>query len=498
VVIMASHLVLLPILLPLTGAVAGLLLWRAPRLRGPWALGAMLAATASSVVLLVRVWQTGRPMVFQLGGWAAPFGILLIGDLLGATLVVMSQAVLCGGLIYALGSRDKCVRYPAFYPLFLTLATGLSGAFLTGDLFNLFVFAELMVTSGAVLTAVSDDRYGAEAAYKYFHISLFAAVFLLSAVGCMYVSYGTLNLADLALRIAADPGQPLLPIAGVLLFAFFMVKSAVVPFHFWQPDFHAAAPTPVSAMLSSVVVKLGIYGFLRMTTLLFAGQASVYQALLIVLGAAGVIFGGLAAIGTHNAKRMLAYSTIGQLGFILVAVGWGTAPALAAAVVLVVNHSLAKAAMLMLAGSMASRAAVKSAAFEHLTGLGRAVPLAGGLFFVGGLALAGIPPANGFVGKVALFQSGLLSEDYVSLAVIGVASALTVVYIVRAFMRIWWQPAPEGVKAKPTGDRLLAPALLIGLCLLLGLWAEPLLRLANDIAASLATQAYYIGAVFGG
>ncbi len=505
----ADHLVLLPIILPLAGAAVGLLLWRVPRARGPWALAVMLAATASGSVLLARVWQTGQPVVFQVGRWPAPFGILLVGDLTGATLVVMSQVVLCCGLIYALGCRDRCVGYPAFYPLFLGLATGLTGAFLTGDLFNLFVFAELTVTTGAVLTAISDDRAGAEAAYKYFHISLFAAVFLLSAVGCMYIAYCTLNLADLARRIAADPGQPLLPVAGILLFAFFMVKSAVVPFHFWQPDFHAAAPTAVSAMLSSVVVKLGIYGFLRLTTLLFAGRAGAYQALLIALGAAGVIFGALAAIGTHNAKRMLAYSTIGQLGFILVAVGWGTPPALAAAVVLIVNHSLAKAAMLMLAGAMASRAAVKSAAFDNLTGLGRAAPLAGGLFFLGGLALAGIPPTNGFVGKVALFQGGLQAQAYISLAVIGVASGLTAVYIARSFMRIWWQPAPEGAtpalrsgvsagKAKPGGDRLLAPALLIALCLLLGLWAEPLLRLARDVAAALAAPAIYIGAALGG
>ena len=162
-------------------------------------------------------------------------------------MVVMAQGVLVTGMIYALGCRDKCVTYPAFFPLFLTLTTGLTGAFLTGDIFNLFVFAELLVSSGAVLTAISDDRYGAEAAYKYFFISLFAAIFLLSAIGSLYVSYGTLNMADLAERILrgsqdAAPAPPLLGMAMVLMFVFFMVKSAVVPFHFWQPDFHTAAP----------------------------------------------------------------------------------------------------------------------------------------------------------------------------------------------------------------------------------------------------------------
>ncbi len=496
---MNSHLVLLPIVIPLTGAAVGLLVWRHRRAQRAWTAGALVTAFVASVALLGAVWTQG-PIVFQLGGWAAPFGITMVGDLLSATLVVMAQGVLVTGLIYALGCRDKCVGYPAFFPLLLTLTTGLTGAFLTGDIFNLFVFAELLVTSGAVLTAISDDRTGVEAAYKYFLISLFAAIFLLSAIGSLYVSYGTLNMADLAERIlrgaqGAAPAPPLLDMAMVLMFAFFMVKSAVVPFHFWQPDFHSAAPTAISAMLSSVVVKLGVYGFLRMTTLLFVPQSATLRGLLIVLGIAGVIFGGLTALGAHHAKRMLAYSTLAQIGYILVGIGWGTPAALAAALVLTVNHSLIKAALLMLAGAVTSRAPIKSAAFTHITGVGKSLPAMGALFFLGGLALAGIPPTNGFVGKLALFRSGVSGEYYLSLAAIGVASILTLVYVVRAFQLIWWMPPAEGVKAKPGGDRLLAPALLIGLCLLLGLWAEPLLSLANGISRWLASPWPYIVAV---
>jgi multicomponent Na+:H+ antiporter subunit D len=492
-------LVLLPILIPLTGAATGLLVWRHPRVQRAWSAGVLTTSFIASVALLWVV-QARGPVVFQVGGWPAPFGITMVGDPLSAALVVMAQGVLVAGLIYALGCRDKCIAYPAFFPLLLALTTGLTGAFLTGDVFNLFVFAELLVISGAILTAISDDRTGAEAAYKYFFISLFAAIFLLSAVGSLYVSYGTLNMADLAERILrgaqdAAPAPPLLGMAMVLMFVFFMVKSAVVPFHFWQPDFHSAAPTPISAMLSSVVVKLGVYGFLRMTTLLFVPQSGTLRGLLIVLGIVGVIFGGLTALGTRHAKRMLAYSTLGQIGFILVGIGWGTPAALAAAIVLTVNHSLIKAAMLMLAGAVASRAPVKSAAFANITGVGKSLPFLGALFLLGGLALSGIPPMNGFIGKLALFRSGIVGQNYLTLAAIGVASILTLVYVVRAFQTIWWIAPAEGVKAKPGGDQLLAPALLIGLCLLLGVWAEPLLRLANDVSAWLASPWPYIAAV---
>jgi multicomponent Na+:H+ antiporter subunit D len=305
-------------------------------------------------------------------------------------------------------------------------------------------------------------------------------------------------MAGLGLRIATNPSAPLLPVAIALLIATFMIKSAVTPFHFWQPDFHTASPTAVSAMLSSVVVKLGVYGFLRMTTLLFVEQAAPVRGLLLVLGLTGIVYGGLGAIGTHNAKRMLAYSTLAQVGFILVAIGWGSRLALAAALVFAVNHSLIKAALLMLAGAVASRAPVKTAAFDAIAGLGKYMPLAGLLFFVGGLALTGIPPTNGFVSKMMLFTSGIEAGQFAMLAALGMASILTLVYVVRAFQRIWWWPPAEGIKAKPGGDRLLAPALLIAAVLLLGLWPEPLVRLAEATAVWLGDPRAYIAAVLGG
>ncbi len=495
---MQNHLVLLPILLPLTGTAVGLALYRWRKVQAWWSLGIILAALAASGWLLAQVWLNGQPLVFQSGGWAAPFGISLVADLLAALLVVMSQVVLSLGLVYALGAKDNVVQYPSFYPLFLALAAGLTGAFLTGDLFNLFVFAELVVIAGTVLTAVSDDRYGVEAATKYFYMSLLAATFLLLANGTLYAAYGTLNMADLAARIRLDPSQPLLPVGMALLLATFMIKSAVFPMHFWQPDFHAAAPTAVSAMLSSVVVKLGVYGFLRMTTLLFVEQAAVLRGLLVVLGIAGILVGGLSAVGTHNVKRMLAYSTLAQVGFILVGIGWGTPLALAASIVFIVNHSLVKSALLMLAGALASRTAVKSAAFSVVTGLGKHVPQIGVLFFIGALALAGIPPTNGFISKFLLFDSGLAGARWAALAFLALGSLTTFIYTMRAFQRIWWQSPAAEIALKPAGDRLLAPALLIGLVVILGVWAAPLVTVSQAAADWLGRSDQYIQLVLGG
>ena len=506
---MDAMLIILPVVIPLTAAAVAMLLRRLPRAQAFWSFGAMLSACAVSAYVLWVARDTGEPAVFQMGGWPAPFGITLVADALSATMAFMSQLVFVFGFLYALGAKDKAVHHNTFYPLFLTLAAGLTGGMLTGDIFNLFVMVELMVIAGVALTAISDDRYGPEAAFKYFLISTVASFCMLFGIGCLYISYGTLNMAHLAQRISADPGQPLLAVGVVFLAAAFMIKSAAVPFHFWQPDFHTASPTPVSAMLSSVVVKIGVYGFLRLTTLL-TPQVAWLNGALIVIGVAGVIFGGLGAIGTHNAKRMFAYSTLAQIGFIYVGVGWGTPLSLAAAVLFTFNHALIKSAMLMLSGYLASRAPVKTASFSVVRGVGRYAPAAGVLFFLGGMALAGVPPMNGFVSKLALFQSGVAAVQagsidqaagfWLPLALIGVSSVLTLMYVFRALMTVWWEPfqpkSPEE-KVKPRGDSLLAPAGLVALCVALGVWGQPLVQWSQDVSAWMTQPHRYVRAVLG-
>jgi multicomponent Na+:H+ antiporter subunit D len=491
------HLVILPILIPLFAGVMGLVFHRFYRFQAWLAFTAMVLSLACSTLLFTTVLQAGRPLVLQAGGWPAPFGISFVADLLSAFFVLMSQLILAAGVVYAMGSRDTCVKYPTFYPLFLFLATGLTGAFLTGDIFNLFVFVELLAISSTVLTAISDDRFGVEAAYKYFYMSQLAAFFMLLAVGALYVSCGTLNMAQLALLVPKVPAGNMLPLAVAFLMAAFMIKSATFPCHFWQPDLHTAAPTPGSAMLSSVVVKLGVYGFIRMGTLIFLDYGATIRSLLTVLGIAGIAYGGISAIGTYNVKRMLAYSTLAQVGFVLVGIGWGTALSLTAALVFAFNHSVVKSAMLMLAGNVASRASVKSASFEIVTGVGRKLPLAGTLFFLGSLGLAGIPPTNGFISKMMVFQSGIQAGQFYGLLLIGVSSTFTLVYTTRAFMKIFWQEPGDGVYTKPAGDLILAPLLLIGLVVALGIFADPLIDLAGETVRRLGDPTLYIRAVMG-
>jgi multicomponent Na+:H+ antiporter subunit D len=410
----------------------------------------------------------------------------------------MATTVVLGGTIYILGCHDKCVSLPAFMPLFLCMNAGLNGAFYTGDIFTLFVFQELMIMSSVVLVAISDNRLGVEAAIKYLLISAMGSLFLLMGIAAIYATFGTLTLADIA-RLLEGGERPLLAqAAAVVLMCAFLLKSAVFPFHFWQPDFHTAAPTPVHAVLSSVVVKVGVYGLIRLTMLLFIAEAPLVRSLLLILGVIGIFFGGLAALRTYDAKRMLAYSTFGQIGFILLGIGWGTPLALVGAIVYAFNHAFIKSSLLMITGAIASRMPNKSAKLTEIGGVGNQMWGVSVLYFLGGLALTGVPPLNGFISKLTIVESGIEAQGWLILGLAVSAGLITLLYMMRTWQHIFQRSPDNTLILKPVGDSIIAPTLLIGLCVLLGLFARPLIEAATIAVSRLGDPNIYIQGVLGG
>lgn len=490
-------LVLGTVFIPLGAAAVSLLLARYLKAQHWLGFLAGVAAWLCSLGVLAANLENG-PQVYRLGGWPTPFGIVLVADLLASIFAVMSTTVVAAGLLYALGCKDKVVSYPTFMPLFLCMGAGLNGALFTGDMFTLFVFIELMVIASVVLVAISDNRLGLEAAIKYLLISSMGTLFLLIGIGALYATFGTLTMADIG-RLLASGERPLLAeAAAVMLMCAFLLKSAVFPFHFWQPDFHTTAPTPVHSVLSSVVVKVGIYGLIRLITLMFTAEAPLIESLLLILGVIGIFFGSLGALRTYDAKRLLAYSTFGQIGFILVGIGWGTPLALAGALIYAVNHSFIKSALLMITGTVSSRTLGKTARLSEIGGVGQKLVYTSGLYFVGGMALAGVPPLNGFISKVALVQAGIGAQGWLVLGLAVGAGMITLLYMMRTWQLIFQQQADEHTKTKPIGDSQLAPTLLIALCVGLGLYAAPLIELAHRVVAQLGDPQLYIRAVLGG
>ncbi len=485
------------IFVPLLCAALGLLIGRYRTAQHLLIFGGGVIAWLCSLLLLIANFESGV-QTYRLGGWAPPYGIVFVADKLSAVFAAMATTVVMAGLLYALGCKDKCVTYPAFMPLFATMGVGLSGALYTGDIFTLFVFIELMVISSTALVAVSDNRLGLEAAIKYLFISAMGSLFLLIAIGSIYTTFGTLTIADIARKLATGERPLLAQAAAVMLTCAFLLKSAVFPFHFWQPDFHTTAPTPVHAVLSSVVVKVGVYGLIRMITTLFIAEAPTIQSLLVVLGVIGIFFGSLGALRTYDAKRMLAYSTFGQIGFILVAIGWGTPLALIGALVYAVNHSFIKAALLMLTGVVSSRTVGKTATKRDIGGVGKGMVLTSILYLLGGMALAGLPPLNGFISKVALVRGGIEAQGWWALVLAVAAGLITLQYMIGTWSLLFQQPPDEGVKAKPQGDAQFAPLFLISLCVLFGVYATPLIDVVTRTVADLGDPTLYIRAVFGG
>ena len=482
---------------PLIGAIVALVFAHSNRLQRSIAVLAGLIAWVFCIALLAQVHDSGV-QTYALGNWNPPYGIVLVADALGSLFAFMVTTIMIGGLLYTFHCHDKCMTYPAFVPLFLLMEVGLIGAMLTGDLFTLFVFMELMVLASVSLTAISDDQYGLEAALKYILISSMGTLFLLLGIGALYATFGTLNMAEIARSLLTGVRPFLAPASAIMLLCAFLLKSAVFPFHFWQPDFHTTAPTPVSAMLSSIVVKVGVYGIIRLVTLLFIEEAPLLERWLSTLGIIGILFGSLGALRTYNAKRMLAYSTFAQIGFILVGIGWGTPLALIGAIVYAFNHAFIKSSLLMLMGVVASFTTTKTANFADIGGIGSKLPSRlGWLVLIGGLSLAGIPPLNGFISKLTLIQGGVERADWANLIIMVAAGILTVMYMVRAWQRIFQQnPLPGAVDTKDEGDSLFAPLLLIVVCLLLGtVLAEPMIQLISETVRQLGDAQIYISAV---
>jgi multicomponent Na+:H+ antiporter subunit D len=482
-----------PMLVPLGAAVLAVF---APE-RGVAALAfaASAATLALSLVLLGNAAAEG-PLVYAVGGWAPPIGIVLVGDLLGTLMAATSAAVATAAALYTLLGGGGLAANRFYHTFFLLMLTSLCGVFLTGDLFNLYVFMELAILSSLPLVAMAGRPVSAEATFKYAVLSALGSTVLLVGVGLMYAALGTLNLADIGRRMADGGGGPLAEVAAALFLFVFLLKAAVFPFHFWQPDAHSAAPAPISAMLSGVLVKVGIYGIIRLDQLVVPGAAVLE--LLVPVGAATAVFGGLAALANRDLKRLLAYSTISNMGFIVLALGWGGPAGLAAAVFHTVNHAVIKASLFMAGGYVTER--LDEHEIAKLGGVAAVAPVAATGFAVAGLGIAGLPPVSGFMSKLVLLQAGVADASLLGLGALVVASTAALAYPLRAFLAVFWGRAPAGLAARwrrgsPARGASLAPLLLAVVALLLGVWPEPLFALIADAVAEIHDPAGYIDRV---
>jgi multicomponent K+:H+ antiporter subunit D len=506
-----NHLIVAPVVLPLVaGALCALAGARWPRATAALSLAATLAQLAIAM-LLVRQAADGSVQIVLLGNWEAPYGIALALDRLSALMLLLAALVALLALLYALGGEHR--RGAHFHALFQLQLMGLGGAFLTADLFNLFVFFEVLLAASYGLLlhgrgAGQRERYKATVHYVVFNL-VGSALFLL-AVSLLYGLTGTLNMADLALRLGGLPPESaaLAQAAALMLLTVFAVKAALLPLYFWLPDAYASATAPVAALFA-IMTKVGVYAIARTTTLMFgdgadgtAGAAAlVFTPMLPVLALATLALAAFGVLAARRLRGLVAYLVVASAGTLLLAVGIATRDSVAAALYYLVHSTLVAATWFLLADRIAAARTTGDALLQPAALAARAWGPLGVAFFVAAVAVAGMPPLAGFFGKALLLQAaGTTGWAVWAIALVLGSSLAVVVALARAGSSLFWKPgaaAPAHVAA-PHG--LHGTAIVLGLALVaaVSVFARPVSAFTDAAATQLIEQrGAYIEAVLG-
>ncbi|HVR28196.1 MAG TPA: proton-conducting transporter membrane subunit [Thermoanaerobaculia bacterium] len=486
---MTAHLPILIVVLPLAGAVlapvVGLVSERV--LRG-LTLGVLLLAQLSALAAL-GVALEGGPWRYELGGWAPPWGIEYVVDPLGGGMAVLVSFMALVTAIHAARRLGGATGFATgvHHALYLLLTAGLLGIVVTGDAFNLYVFLEMSALGAYALLAGGGDR-AAVAVFRYLLLGTIAAAFYLLGIGHLYAVTGTLNLADLAARLpAADPG--VVATALALIVVGLAIKIAIFPLHGWLPDAYTYAPTAMVSFVASVVSKVGAYVLLRFLFFVIEAPGATGRALDLLAAAAaiGIVAASVMAVAQDDLRRMLAYSSVAQMGYIVLGLGLGNATALTGALLHVVNHAVLKACLFMAAGNLLLQTG--TARLAGCAGIARRLPLTMAAFAIAALSMIGLPPAGGFFSKWYLILGALEQGATLYVAAILAGSLLTAVYLFRVLERAYFRspeqaatPPPPSVaslaaRAGEAPRSMLLPVLLLALVVLgLGVFNQALVE----------------------
>jgi multicomponent Na+:H+ antiporter subunit D len=500
-------LMVLPILIPLLTGATGMLAWRYQRLQRMISVIGATASLVAAIVLLSEVWSNGI-QVMQGGNWPAPFGITLVADLFSSVMVLLAGITGLAVVLYSLVSIDRRREAFGFHPLVHVLLMGVCGAFLTGDIFNLYVWFEVLLIASFVLLALGGERAQMEGAIKYVTLNLISSAIFLAAVGILYGEAGTLNMADISVRLADNPREGLTTALAMLFLIAFGIKAAIFPLFFWLPASYHTPPVVISTLFAALLTKVGVYSLIRVYTLIFTQDTNFTHTLILVIAGLTMVVGVLGAISQIDFRRLLSFLIICEIGFLLMGLGIFTSLALAGSVFFMIHAIISMSALFLLSG--VTERIFKTFNIKNMGGLYQSYPVLSVLFLIPALGLAGLPPMAGFFAKVTLLQAAIEAESYTIVVVALVVSLLVLVAIARIWVEAFWKnpphtaaqrlASPNAIRAKGRGLVLLfAPIVtLAALTLLLGLASEAVLAIAVEAGEQLMNPDGYINAVLGG
>jgi len=486
----AQHMPIIQIILPMMAAPVCLVI-RHPHVVWIWAVAISWLCLPISVSLLMQVMDTGT-IVYELGGWAAPWGIEYRIDTVNAFVLVIVSAIGAVVMPYARLSVEKEIpvsRIYIFYAMMLLCQTGLMGIAITGDAFNLFVFLEISSLSSYVLISFGTDRRALTASYRYLIMGTIGATFYIIGVGLMYNVTGSLNIHDLSKLIPEMASSRTVHAALAFLTVGLGLKVALFPLHMWLPNAYTYAPSAVTVFLAATATKVAVYALIRVTYTIF-GTVDILdfvpvRDLLMGMALIAMFVGSAVAIYQVNVKRMLAYSSVAQIGYMILGLSFDTVNGVAAGIIHLFNHAMMKGGLFMVLGAVMYR--IGSVHLHDMAGLGKKMPLTMAAFVGGGLSLIGVPLTVGFVSKWYLIQAALEKGWWPVAALIVISSLMAVIYVWRVVEVIYMQPAgPAAENATEAPLSLLIPTwILIGAAVYFGIDATTTLDVAIAAAEAL-------------
>lgn len=496
---MIEQILLYPVFIPLLTSILLLFFWRRTGIQKRISFLGNLLTVISSILLFSAVWKKGIQVV-QSGNWQAPFGISFVGDTLAATLVLLtSVAGLLVGIYANAAVGKRRINY-GFLPVFHFLILGLNGTFLTGDIFNMYVWFEIIIISSFVLLTLGGRKNQLEGAMKYFTLNSLASVFFLTAIAMVYGLTGSLNMADISVKMTAVSNRNLVDVTAIMFLLGFGIKAAVFPFYFWLPASYHTPPAAVSAIFGGLLTKVGVYALIRSFTLLFEFNETL-QITLLILAIGSMIAGAVGTFVQKNIVKILSYLIICHIGYLILGISLFTKAALAATIFYLIHDIVVKTNLFLITGLIYRLKG--SYQLPELGGMYSKYPFYSFFIILVFFSLAGVPPLSGFWPKMALIVESYNTSNYIAIAAVIFVSITTLLIIARIWTEAFWKKKPKTIFSKTIipfqdlkpGHRLqiLIPIIIFtGISLYIGFGAEHIQQVANRISEELLNKDLYI------
>jgi len=488
------HAPLWPVLLPILGAGLATCLWkqrRAQRFVTGLCITLLLVA---SVLLLAAVYQQGV-LAIRFGGWEAPFGVVFVADPLAAAMVAITGILAAAVMTFGMADIRRREEQAGFYPLLLGMLAGVNGAFLTGDIFNLYVWFEVMLITAMGLLSIGRNRARLDATIRYAVLNLFSTLLFLTGVALLYGATGTLNMADLARVLPETEPSINLTLSALLLLCGFGIKAGYFPLFFWLPASYHTASITVSAIFAGLLTKVGVYACFRVFTLIFSVEDSGIREIVAVLAAGTMLFGVFGAAVQWDVRRILSFHIVSQIGYMLLGLAISTQAALAGAIFYIIHHIIVKANLFLLAGAI--HRASGTFDLRKSGGLMYRNPLLAALFLIPALSLAGLPPLSGFWAKFLVIDASFRAGENWLAGLALFVGLLTLYSMTKIWMEAFWKKPvlPRAEARRVPLPMLLAIASLGALTLAIGLMPQPLILFSQTAAAALLDPSAYLSAI---